>query len=58
LERFLQYSVLQQYDDEIKINETVEVRRWGGASKGKDVLIKNDMSRDDSIQWVRRSRHQ
>jgi hypothetical protein len=42
--------------DGIDVDERVEVRRWGGVSKGKSILIENNMSRDDVV--VRRSRHQ
>ena len=38
--------------DKIYIEERVEVRRWGGVSKRKRVLIENDMPRDDDDDAV------
>jgi hypothetical protein len=38
--------------DVIAIKEGIKVGRWGGISKGKNILIKDNMMR-----WVRRSRH-
>jgi hypothetical protein len=35
--------------DKISMEERVEVGRWGGANKGKSILIEDNMSRDDLV---------
>jgi hypothetical protein len=33
----------------ISLKEGVEIGRWGGASKVKDIFVKNNMTRDDAM---------
>jgi hypothetical protein len=41
--------------DRVGVEEGVKIGRRGGASEGKDILVENNMARDDDA-WVRRSR--
>jgi hypothetical protein len=36
-------------EDMVGTKEWVKIDRWGGSNEGKDILVKNDMSRDDDV---------
>jgi hypothetical protein len=42
--------------DAIDIKEGIDVRRWGGARKGGNILTKDNMTRDDDAEGEK-SRH-